>query len=70
MNEIVQFLIEQGYVILFLWVLVEQLGIPIPVAPMLLAAGALAGIGKLKFFLVCILAFRSILVSGWPPPWG
>ena len=59
MNEVVQFLIEQGYVILFLWVLVEQLGIPIPVAPMLLAAGALAGIGKLNFFLVFILAFLA-----------
>ena len=71
MNEVVQFLIEQGYVILFLWVLLEQLGLPIPVAPMLFAAGALAGIGKLNFLLVFGLSLlaallkRPILVPDW-----
>ena len=63
MNEVVQFLIEQGYIVLFLWVLFEQLGLPIPVAPMLLAAGALAGIGKLNFGLVFALAFLAALLS-------
>jgi hypothetical protein len=29
MNEVTQFLIEQGYVVLFLWVLFEQLGFPV-----------------------------------------
>jgi membrane protein DedA with SNARE-associated domain len=59
MHEVVRFLIEQGYVVLFLWVLFEQLGLPIPVAPMLLAAGALAGIGKLNFGLVFGSAFLA-----------
>ena len=63
MREVVQFLINQGYIVLFLWVLFEQLGLPIPVAPMLLAAGALAGIGKLNFFLVFILAFLAAFLS-------
>jgi membrane protein DedA with SNARE-associated domain len=63
MNEVVQFLIEQGYVILFLWVLLEQLGLPIPVAPMLFAAGALAGIGKLNFLLVFGLSLLAALLS-------
>jgi membrane protein DedA with SNARE-associated domain len=32
-------LLLYGYVLLFAWVLVEQLGIPLPAAPVLLAAG-------------------------------
>jgi len=63
MNGLVQFLIEQGYAVLFLWVLFEQLGLPIPVAPMLLAAGALAGIGKLNIILVFGSAFLAALLS-------
>ncbi len=63
MNEVVQFLIEQGYIVLFLWVLFEQLGVPIPVAPMLFAAGALAGIGKLNFLLVFGLSILAALLS-------
>jgi len=75
MNEVVGFLIEQGYIVLFLWVLFEKLGFPIPVVPILLAAGALAGIGKLNFALVFGLSLlaallrRSILVPDWPPSW-
>ena len=34
-------LLTYGYLLLFAWVLVEQLGIPLPATPMLLAAGAL-----------------------------
>ena len=63
MNEVVQFLIEQGYIVLFLWVLFEQLGFPIPVVPILLAAGALAGIGKLNFVLVFGLSLLAALLS-------
>ncbi len=59
----VQFLVDQGYVVLFLWVLFEQLGLPIPVAPILLAAGALAGIGKLSLALVFGSAFLAALLS-------
>lgn len=43
MNEIVEFLLHHGYSFLFFWVLGEQAGLPIPSAPVLLAAGALAG---------------------------
>jgi membrane protein DedA with SNARE-associated domain len=63
MNEVVGFLIEQGYIILFLWVLFEQLGFPVPVVPILLAAGALASFGKLNFVLVFGLAFLATLLS-------
>ena len=35
-------LLTYGYLLLFAWVLVEQFGIPLPAAPVLLAAGALS----------------------------
>jgi membrane protein DedA with SNARE-associated domain len=41
------FLVRHGYVVLLGVVLLEQLGLPLPAAPFLLAAGALAGMGKL-----------------------
>lgn len=63
MNEVAQFLIERGDIVLFSWVLFGQLGIPIPVVPILLAAGALAGIGKLNFALVFSSAFLAALLS-------
>ena len=63
MDEMVQFLIRQGYVVLFFWVLFEQLGFPIPIVPILLAAGALAGIGKLSLTLVFVLALIACLLS-------
>lgn len=62
-NEVIGFLISQGYIVLFLWVLFVQLGLPLPVAPVLLAAGALAGIGKLNFALVFGSAFLAALLS-------
>jgi membrane protein DedA with SNARE-associated domain/rhodanese-related sulfurtransferase len=47
MNEIVEFLFRHGYSLLFAWVLAEEAGLPVPSAPMLLAAGALAGTGRM-----------------------
>ncbi len=42
-------LLLYGYLLLFAWVLVEQLGIPLPAAPVLLAAGALTAERQLSF---------------------
>ena len=39
-----QVLLAYGYLLLFAWVLVEQLGIPLPATPVLLAAGALSAL--------------------------
>jgi membrane protein DedA with SNARE-associated domain len=63
MNEVIQFLILHGYTVLFIWVLTEQIGLPVPAAPLLLAAGVLAGGGLLNFTLVCILAVLASLIS-------
>ena len=43
MNFHLQFLIRYGYALLFGWVFAEQMGLPIPSIPILLAAGALVG---------------------------
>src|SRR5580692_199743 len=54
MASATQILITYGYLLLFSWVLVEQLGIPLPATPVLLAAGALSAEGQLSFGL-CLL---------------
>ena len=46
MNEALDFLSRHGPLVLFLAVFVEQVGVPLPAAPWLLAAGALIGAGK------------------------
>lgn len=48
MNDAAQFLIGHGGLVLFAFVFVEQAGLPFPVAPWLLAAGALSASGKLN----------------------
>ena len=63
MRETVNFLIEHGYTLLFAWVLAEQLGLPIPSLPLLLAAGALAGAGKLNFPIAVGLAVLASLIA-------
>ncbi len=54
MNEFMQFLIEYGYLLIFVWVALDQAGLPLPAVPLLLAAGALAGIGELSLILIIL----------------
>ena len=49
MNETVEFLAHHGAMILFAVVFIEQVGVPLPSAPWLLAAGALVGSGKMNW---------------------
>lgn len=63
MNEAVQFLIQHGYTLLFAWVLVEQLGLPIPAVPLLLAAGALAGSGRMDLAVAVGLALIAVVLA-------
>jgi len=58
-----EFLIHHGYVVLLGWVFFEQLGIPIPAMPLLLAAGALVGTGNLNFFLAVSYAALGALAA-------
>ena len=57
------FLIRHGYLVLFLNVLVEQLGLPVPAVPVLLAIGALAGLGDLSLWTALALAICACLAS-------
>src|SRR5262245_7301022 len=63
MTETINFLLQHGYAVVFWWVLAEQLGLPIPAVPVLLAAGALSGPGKLDFGMTLALGTLASLTS-------
>lgn len=63
MNEAFQFAVQYGYVVLVVWVFAEQIGIPVPSIPFLLAVGALAGVGQLNFALVLALGTTAALMA-------
>jgi membrane protein DedA with SNARE-associated domain len=60
-------LLMYGYLLLFAWVLVEQLGVPLPATPVLLAAGALSAERQLSFWgaLAASVAGAVIADSVW-----
>src|SRR5437899_504021 len=64
MNETLEFVVRHGAAVLFAAVFVEQLGVPLPAAPWLLAGGALAATGKINWFAAFIAAtFGSVLTD-------
>jgi len=58
-----QFLIDHGASVLFWVVFVEQIGLPIPAIPLLIAAGALVGTGKMSVAAALLIP----LVASLPP---
>jgi membrane protein DedA with SNARE-associated domain len=59
MHSLLEFLLHHGYLVLLVWVFVEQAGLPLPSSPLMLAAGALSGIGRLNLavsLFVCVFA--------------
>jgi membrane protein DedA with SNARE-associated domain/rhodanese-related sulfurtransferase len=56
-------LLTYGYLLLYAWVLVEQLGIPLPATPILLAAGALSAEGQISFSLALLAGVAGSLTS-------
>ena len=63
MNGAIDFLVTHGYAVLFSFVLAEQLGLPVPSTPMLLAAGALGGLGRLNLAIAWPLAVLGSLIG-------
>ncbi len=63
MNETNKFLIAHGLPIIFGAVFLDQMGVPIPAVPWLLAAGALAAAGKFHWFLGIELAVLACLIA-------
>src|SRR2546429_9207744 len=64
MNDLLDVLVRYGYLVVFGWVFAEQIGLPIPAMPVLLAAGAMAGAGRLSLVPVLVLAGAGSLAGG------
>ena len=56
-------LLTYGYLLLFAWVLVEQLGLPLPATPVLLAAGALSAEHQISFPASVAVGLAACLLS-------
>jgi membrane protein DedA with SNARE-associated domain len=67
MQRTIEFVLRHGYLVLVTWVFAEQIGIPIPSIPILLAAGALAGQGHMNLAasLACCLVAAVVADSVW-----
>ncbi|HTV54343.1 MAG TPA: VTT domain-containing protein [Terriglobia bacterium] len=67
MHGIAHYLLRYGYVLLFAFVFGEQIGLPIPSFPLLLAMGALAHTGRYSLFASIGLAALACLICdlGW-----
>jgi len=63
MDDVTQFLVRHGGLVLFVAVFAEQVGLPIPAVPVLLAAGALAGAGKMNLALAVVLGVTACLLG-------
>ena len=56
-------LLAYGYLLLFAWIVIEQLGIPLPATPILLAAGALSAEHQLSFPLALLVGISACLIA-------
>jgi membrane protein DedA with SNARE-associated domain len=63
LEETLQFLIRHGYLVLFLFVFAEQIGLPLPALPILLGAGALARTGQIDYPTAIVVAVAASLLS-------
>jgi membrane protein DedA with SNARE-associated domain/rhodanese-related sulfurtransferase len=63
MNETLKLLIQHGSLVLFIAVFIEQIGVPLPAAPWLMAAGALAGAGKMNWLMALGAAALGSLLA-------
>ena len=63
MKQTLEFLLHHAYAVLFVSVLIEQLGLPLPSIPILLAVGALAGRGDLAYVPALLIAVAACLIA-------
>ena len=63
MHAFDEFLLKYGYWVLFLNVLAEQIGLPIPSLHVFLAVGALAGLGKFSLWVAVGVAVAGAMTS-------
>ena len=63
MDDATQFLIRHSSLVLFAAVFADQVGLPFPSVPVLLAAGALAGAGQMNLVMAVCLALAACFVG-------
>ena len=63
MGDALQFLVRHGYLVLFASVLAQQLGLPLPSTPFVVAAGALARSGQLSLPAALLVAFCAAMLA-------
>jgi membrane protein DedA with SNARE-associated domain len=63
MNDTLEFLVRHGTTVLFAVVFIEQMGVPLPDAPWLLAAGTLSAGGKMNWWMALAAATFSSLLA-------
>lgn len=63
MPTIIRFLTQYGYVVLGGWVLAEQIGLPLPATPVLMAAGAMSAKGPFHFSLALGVSVLGCLLG-------
>ncbi|MBI2213285.1 MAG: VTT domain-containing protein [Acidobacteria bacterium] len=63
MNETIEFVAAHGIALIALLVFVEQIGLPIPSMPILLAGGALARLGRLDFAAALAVSIGASIVA-------
>jgi membrane protein DedA with SNARE-associated domain/rhodanese-related sulfurtransferase len=65
MNEAIEFLIQHGAAVLFIVVFAEQVGLPLPAIPLLVAAGVLAGTGHMNLWMaIGVTLVAALLADG------
>lgn len=65
MNPHVQEIIRHGYLWLFLVALLERIGLPLLVTPVMIAAGAVAGLGDLSLTGIVLLTTVAAELGDW-----
>src|SRR5256884_417987 len=63
MDDVTQFVIRHANLVLFAAVFADQVGLPFPAVPVLLAAGALAGAGQMNLGMAVGLAVAACFVG-------
>ncbi len=59
----IEFFVGHAYAILFVWVLIEQLGLPVPSIPLLLTAGTLSATNRVSASSSVLVVLAACLIS-------
>lgn len=63
MQSLIDVLVRHGYAVVFGWVPAEQIGLPLPAEPFLLASGGVAGTGRPSLPLILVAASIASLLA-------